>query len=215
MTGELSIENIEKSFCLPHPWGVPWLAKKAEVIRGFSLRLRVGEIAALVGANGAGKTTILKIAMGMYRPSRGRVLIDGQPAHAVPRKNLGMMMTHRLLYPALTGYENLAYTAALYGCREIKAEIAASSEQWGLQAYLQRPMQEYSQGMRTRLALARATITRPRFLFLDEPFSFLDDEIGLPHAIKVIRALGVTTLITSPVRSVVAFADNVVELQAL
>lgn len=215
MTGELRIENIEKNFRLPHAWGVPWLAKKTDVIRDFSLHVKAGEVAALVGPNGAGKTTVLKIAMGMYQPSRGRVLLDGRPARAVSRKCVGMMLTHRLLYQALTGYENLAYSAALYGSQRIKDDVAQSADLWGISAYLHRPMQEYSQGMRTRLALARATITRPRFLFLDEPFAFLDEECGLPLAIKVIRNLGVTTLITSPQRSTVSFADKIVEIKSL
>ena len=124
------------------------------------------------------------------------------------------MMAHRFLYPALTGYENLAYTAALFNVKQVAQCVHESAATWQLEAFLHRPMEEYSQGMRTRLALARATLTRPKYLFLDEPFSFLDDDVGQPLAIRVMRELGATTLITSPQRAIGTMADQVFEVTA-
>lgn len=212
MIGEIQLLQVHKQFRLRHPWGLPWGQQIAEPVCDFSLHLPAGKIGALVGPNGAGKTTILKLAMGLYRPTRGKVRVGGICPSKVPRAEVGVMMGHRFLYPALTGYENLAYTASLFNLRHWEAKVKDCAETWRLDSFLHRPMEEYSQGMRTRLALARATLTRPRYLFLDEPFAFLDDDFGQTRTLKILRETGATTLITSPQRAVAQHADRTFEV---
>ena len=128
---------------------------------------------AIFGDNGAGKSTLLRVICGLARPTAGTVQIFGSRERSAFTGRLGYMGHAPMLYDEMTGMENLRYFAGLYSIGDsVRCEQAIAAV--GLNPALTRRVGEYSQGMRQRLSLARATIHDPEILLLDEPFSNLD-----------------------------------------
>jgi heme ABC exporter ATP-binding subunit CcmA len=142
-------------------------------LRGVSADFGAGRLYAILGDNGAGKTTLLRILAGLVLPTRGTISILGynQPREAC--REFGYMAHPSLLYDEMSGLENLRYFARLYGIRD-DTRCAESIAAVGLDPALERPVGQYSQGMRQRMSLARAILHDPKILFLDEPFSNVD-----------------------------------------
>jgi ABC-type multidrug transport system ATPase subunit len=142
-------------------------------LRGVNASFDARRFYAILGDNGAGKTTMLRILAGLVRPTRGAVSILGQshPRHAC--RQFGYMAHPSLLYDEMSGMENLRYFAQLYGIAD-EARCSASIQAVGLDPALERPVGQYSQGMRQRMSLARALLHDPKILLLDEPFSNVD-----------------------------------------
>lgn len=144
-------------------------------LRAVSGRFERGRLYAVFGPNGAGKSTLLRVICGLSHPTSGTVTVLGQgDLRAVTRK-LGYMPHASLLYDEMSGMENLRYFAALYGFGE-ESRLRQSMVTVGLDPDLPRRVGEYSQGMRQRLSLARATLHDPEIVLLDEPFANLDPE---------------------------------------
>ena len=146
---------------------------------GLSLRAEPGEVLGFLGPNGSGKTTTIRLLMGLYRPSAGRATILGRDCHAdavALKREVGYLPDEPFLYPYLTGRELLELVAGLHGFRGAEAARRAgdSLERFGLAAEARAFTATYSLGMRKRLALAAALIHQPRVLILDEPQSGLD-----------------------------------------
>ena len=146
-----------------------------EALRGVSFGIKWGEIYGLLGPNGAGKTTTVKILTTLLIPDDGYAIINGydvvKEAKAV-RKIIGLVLyPDKGFYSRLSGYENLVYFGRLYGLDKSTAELRARElmDVVGLKEAMNRPYEEYSLGMRARLAIARALIHDPPVLFLDEP----------------------------------------------
>jgi ABC-type multidrug transport system ATPase subunit len=142
-------------------------------LRGVSASFDRGRLYAILGDNGAGKTTLLRILAGLVRPTRGAVSILGNSDPSEVCREFGYMAHPSLLYDEMTGMENLRYFARLYGMAD-DSHCAASITAVGLDPELQRPVGQYSQGMRQRMSLARALLHDPKILLLDEPFSNVD-----------------------------------------
>ena len=143
-------------------------------VRDLDLVLRAGELGALVGHNGAGKTTQIKMMLGLARPSAGHVeLLDGDPAADgfALRRHVGYLPESVSFHLALTGRETLAFYARLKGVDRRRLDPAFETVGLGGAARVVGP---YSKGMRQRLALAQALLGHPRLLLLDEPISGLD-----------------------------------------
>jgi len=150
-------------------------------LRGVSGEFASGRLFVVLGENGAGKTTLLRIIAGLSQPTRGAVSVLGSPNIKEVRAQIGYMAHPSLLYDEMGGMENLRYFAGLYGigakgdsedlaerrCREVIAAVKLDPD-------LERPIGQYSQGMRQRTSLARALLNDPRLLLLDEPFSNVD-----------------------------------------
>jgi len=146
--------------------------------RFAALRMLSGEFAAgrlylILGENGAGKSTLLRVIAGLIHPSHGKLAILDSGDLKTVRPQLGYMAHASMLYDELSGRENLAYFAALYGIR-VQATGDRAMRTVGLDPELDRRVGQYSQGMRQRLSLARAILNDPRILLLDEPFSNVD-----------------------------------------
>ncbi|MEB3851898.1 MAG: ABC transporter ATP-binding protein [Desulfurococcales archaeon] len=158
-------------------------------LRGVSLHVDAGEVVGLAGPNGAGKTTTMRIIVGLVRPDRGRVVVAGsEPWRGGPRlrRLLGYLPEEAGVYKHMTGMEFLRFSASLYAEDPGEAEemVRRGAEISGLPLEdLERPMGEYSKGMRRRILLARALMTRPRIVVLDEPTSGIDVE----HAVAIRR----------------------------
>jgi ABC-type multidrug transport system ATPase subunit len=146
--------------------------------RFAALRMVSGEFAAgrlylILGENGAGKSTLLRVIAGLIEPSHGKLTILGSSDRKAVKPQLGYMAHASMLYDELSGRENLAYFAELYGIRD-RAICDQAIRTVGLDPALERRVGQYSQGMRQRLSLARAILNDPRILLLDEPFSNVD-----------------------------------------
>ena len=151
------------------------------------IRFDAGEGAclALIGRNGAGKTTLLRIMAGFSRPGKGRVLIfGGSPRDAVTRRRMGFIGHGIALYDELSAIENLTLFGRLYNLPDPRRTALEWLERTGLERVRDGLVREFSRGMRQRLAVARAFLHDPDVLFLDEPFTALDD-----RAIAVLQAL--------------------------
>jgi heme exporter protein A len=157
------------------------------VLHDINFSAHGGEAALIVGRNGVGKSTLIKVFCGLARPSAGRLLLFGhEPARlaAAQFRRLGVMLHQPLLYPNLTARENLVFYSEIFGI----AQPAAHADRWLERVGLQRAADELvsalSRGMEQRLAIARAMLAGPELILLDEPFAALDsDGAGLVAAL--------------------------------
>lgn len=165
-------------------------------LAGVDLTLEAGCITVVLGPNGSGKSTLLGVLAGLVRPTRGRVDYDGRGLDEA-RPAIGVVTHAPMLYPDLTGRENLALAAALYGRPDSAMEPLV--ERLTLAAFLDRPVRTYSRGQLQRTSLARALVHAPSFLLLDEPSTGLDAEstARLLAVVEAERARGVVALVIS------------------
>jgi ABC-type multidrug transport system ATPase subunit len=147
---------------------------KRVLFTNFDLSVAAGEKLLVLGPNGSGKTTLLKLSGGFIRADRGEVTVSHRPAYQVDRGTFGLMLSTNLLYSTLTGYQNLEHTGYLFGIENVRKKIREKAEQWGMAACLDDLVESYSNGQKTMLALARATLHDPPVLLLDEPTAYLD-----------------------------------------
>jgi ABC-2 type transport system ATP-binding protein len=159
---------------------------KLKALDGVSFTVHPGEIFGFVGSNGAGKTTSMRIVLGVLAADSGQVLRDGHPITIDDRRRIGYMPEERGLYPRMTVGRQLGYFAQLHGLSPTDA--AASAEKWattlGVQARFGDEVQKLSLGNQQRVQLAAALVHEPDVLVLDEPFSGLD-----PMAVDVMSAV--------------------------
>jgi ABC-2 type transport system ATP-binding protein len=154
-----------------------------EALRGVSLRVDRGEIHALLGPNGAGKTTLLRILTGLVQPQDGTVLLLGTPPAKSSARRLNTMFGlvpsgDRSFYLRISGLENLVFFARLHGLPRRKGLRRAWEclEAVDLASAARKPAGTYSHGMQKRLSVARALLTEPPILFVDEATHDLDPE---------------------------------------
>jgi heme ABC exporter ATP-binding subunit CcmA len=155
--------------------GVSKLFGAFAALRQVTVDFEPGRCYVVIGENGAGKSTLLRILAGLLRPSFGRVTVFGSLDPHEARARIGYMSHAAMLYDELTAEENLRYFASLYPGRACLAPDEAL-RQVGLDPALDRPLGQYSQGMRQRTSLARVLLSAPELLLLDEPFSNMDVE---------------------------------------
>ena len=143
------------------------------VLHDLNLCLGEGEVLGLFGHNGAGKTTSMKLILGLLQASSGRVQVLGRsPNDSLVRRQLGYLPENVTFYAQLSGRETLRHFARLKGAA--LAQVDALLEQVGLADAMDRRVKTYSKGMRQRLGLAQALLGSPRLLLLDEPTVGLD-----------------------------------------
>ncbi|MFO8072767.1 MAG: heme ABC exporter ATP-binding protein CcmA [Polyangia bacterium] len=159
-------------------------------LRRVRIELHAGDSVAVMGPNGAGKSTLLAVLSLTTRPTSGRLLFDGRhvrPADPELRSRIGLLSHQPMVYPDLTGLENLRLFARLYGVAEPDGEVARRAEELGLGSYVaDRAVRVLSRGQLQRIALARAMLGTPDLLLLDEPAAGLDREAVR----RIARAIG-------------------------
>lgn len=150
-----------------------------EALRGVSFSAADGRITGLLGPNGAGKSTCLRILSTVLLPNDGKAVIGGRDATAQPlavRRDIGVLPHGSGLYPNLTALENIRYYGQLHGMT--KSAIAARCDELvarlDMASIADRRAKGFSQGERTKVALARALVHRPQHVILDEPSNGLD-----------------------------------------
>jgi heme ABC exporter ATP-binding subunit CcmA len=185
-------------------------------LRQVTVDLEPGRCYLVIGENGAGKSTLLRILAGLLRPSFGTVKVFGESEPHEARARIGYMSHATMLYDELTAEENLRYFASLYHGRAC-LEPDEALRQVGLDPELNRPLGQYSQGMRQRTSLARVLMPVPELLLLDEPFSNMDVESAgqMVELLAGFRQSNRTIVITTHQRELAApIADCVLTLHA-
>jgi ABC-type multidrug transport system ATPase subunit len=181
-------------------------------VEGLDLEILPGETLGLIGPNGSGKSTTLKAAVGLVRPSAGRVLVDGMDVALGPEARAGLgYLPQRLSFPeGVTAREAMRLYARLRGAS--REQVDHLLERVGLVDAAGRATDGFSGGMRQRLGIAIALLGRPRVLLLDEPSAALDPTGALlvRDLIADIAAEGTTVLLSShDLGEVAALADRV------
>jgi ABC-type multidrug transport system ATPase subunit len=143
----------------------------------LDLELATGDTVALIGKNGAGKSTFLDLITGTSDATAGTVMLTGErltPEKFMLKRSIGYMPQSLYLPRWVTGYEILRYAAGLYSLDDSSLRIDESLKYWDCAFYRNRPLAACSHGMQKRVGLALATLHDPTLLILDEPFSGLD-----------------------------------------
>ncbi|MBS0194484.1 MAG: ATP-binding cassette domain-containing protein [Proteobacteria bacterium] len=183
-----------------------------------SFTARDGQITGLLGPNGAGKTTTLRMLYTLMKPEPGHVSVDGfdsvRDAEAV-RRRLGVLPDARGVYKRLTARENIAYFGRLHRMNEdaIAARIGLLSKALEMDDFLDRQTEGFSQGQRTKTAIARALVHDPRNVILDEPTNGLDvmTTRGLREFLRKLREEGRCVIFSSHImQEVAALCDRIV-----
>jgi ABC-2 type transport system ATP-binding protein len=179
-------------------WGRPRVA----ALEGLTLDVQPGEVFGLLGPNGSGKTTTIKLLLGLLRPTRGDAFVFGRdPSDQAVKHRLGYLPEETYLYQFLTAEETLAFFGSLF--RLPSALIKRRSDELidlvGLNHARKRRLGEYSKGMARRLGLAQALINDPDLVVLDEPTSGLDPlgSAEVKDLIIRLKAQGKTVLLCS------------------
>ena len=186
-------------------------------LTGVSLSVRPGEFVALLGPSGCGKTTALRALSGLEQVDGGSILIDGVDVVDVPvnRRDIGMVFQSYSLFPHLTSVENVEFGLRMrkVPTADRRSRAAEALELVGLGSLAGRYAHQLSGGQQQRIALARALVTRPRVLLLDEPLSALDAKVRVQLRDEIRRIqtdLGITTLfVTHDQEEALAVADRV------
>jgi sodium transport system ATP-binding protein len=187
-------------------------------VQGVGFTARDGEITGLLGPNGAGKTTTLRMLYTLMSPDGGTVQVDGldsvTQAEAV-RRRLGVLPDARGIYKRLTARENIAYFGRLHGMLEadIARRTAELSKALDMDDVLDRRTEGFSQGQRTKTAIARALVHDPKNVILDEPTNGLDvmTTRGLREFLRQLRAEGRCVIFSSHImQEVAALCDRIV-----
>lgn len=147
-------------------------------VREVNLQVKKQSITGLLGPDGAGKTTLLRMICGLITPDSGAVQLMGLPPEKIERQDLGYMPQRFSLYGDLSVMENIDFFASLYGLHKslIRERAEEILERTGLAGFEQRLGEQLSGGMRQKLALSCALITRPQILVLDEPTYGVDPQ---------------------------------------
>ncbi len=169
-----------------------WRRPRVEAVKDLNLAIKPGEVFGLLGPNGSGKTTTIKMLLGLLYPSRGRISLFGKaPTDVVVKARIGFLPEESYLYRFLVAHETLDYFGRLFRLPKALRNERADRllDMVGLKHEAKRPLGEYSKGMARRIGLAQALINDPEFLILDEPTTGLDP-IGARQIKDLIRELG-------------------------
>ncbi|MFZ1588326.1 MAG: ABC transporter ATP-binding protein [Candidatus Microthrix parvicella] len=178
-------------------------------VAGLNLEVPRASCFGLIGPNGSGKTTTMRMCAGLLRPDRGGVLVDGIDVWADPveaRRRVGVVPDPLLLFERLTGIEQLVHIGLLRNLGPIETETRSRGllEVLGLTEAADEAIGDYSHGMRKKLSLATALLHRPALLLLDEPFEGVDpvSAMTVRQVLDRYREAGGTVVVSSHVMEV-------------
>jgi len=203
---ELAVKNLKKSF------------GQNEVLKGVSFKVESGKFLSLLGPSGCGKSTILRIICGLETPDSGEVLVDGVEVTKVrpEKRNIGLVFQNYALFPSMNVAKNVGYGLKMQKVpqKEIDERVEEALELVKLPGYGSRRINQLSGGEQQRIALARALVTRPSILLLDEPLSALDRKVRaeMQYEIRNIqRQIGTTTVfVTHDQEEALTMSDQII-----
>ena len=185
-------------------------------LSGINLTVAAGEIVALVGGSGCGKTTLLRLVAGLDQASRGRIVVDGETITA-PHPFVGIAFQEPRLLPWLTVADNVAFGIHDVPAAERRARVTDALARVHLAEHAGRWPRELSGGQQQRVSIARALVAKPRVLLLDEPFSALDAFTRASlhdHLLTLWEASRPTVVVvTHDVDEAVTLADRVIVMR--
>jgi sulfonate transport system ATP-binding protein len=201
----LSLEHLSKTY-----------ADGTRALADINLSVHEGEIVALIGGSGCGKTTLLRLIAGLDRASAGAIRLDDEVLSG-PHPAIGIVFQEPRLLPWLTVSDNIAFGLDDVSAAERKARVRHALEKIGLVEHADRWPRDLSGGQQQRVAIARAFVTNPKVLLLDEPFSALD---AFTRASLHEHLLGLweetrptVLLVTHDVQEAVTLADRAIVMQ--
>lgn len=207
-TQAISVSGISKHF------------GRLEVLCNVSISVHEGEVLALLGASGCGKSTLLNILSGLLQPDEGSFTLFGRPARTFTEWNrIAYMFQEDRLLPWRSVWRNVAFglEAEAVSRRERRERARAALRQVGLEDFQEAWPHQLSGGMRSRVALARSLVVKPRVLLMDEPFSKLDPQTRSQmhgELLRLQRLHGMTVVfVTHDVEEAVVLSDRVVVLE--
>ena len=203
---ELAVKNLKKNF------------GQNDVLKGISFQVESGKFLSLLGPSGCGKSTILRIICGLESPDAGEVLVDGREVTTVrpEKRNIGLVFQNYALFPSMNVAKNVGYGLKMQKVpqKEIDARVEEALELVKLPGYGSRRVNQLSGGEQQRIALARALVTRPSILLLDEPLSALDRKVRaeMQYEIRNIqRQIGTTTIfVTHDQEEALTMSDQII-----
>jgi ABC-2 type transport system ATP-binding protein len=207
-TPVLQVANLQKRF------------GEFAAVDGISFSMKPGEILGLLGPNGAGKTTTIQMLLGLVTPTTGTIQMFGMDLSTNRERILQQVnfsSTYISMPQSLTVEENLWVVARLYGLPDIARRVNAIIEKLEMEEFQYKVTRKLSSGQMTRLTLAKAFLTEPKILFLDEPTASLDPDIA--EKIRALlkeerRASGLSILYTSHnMREMEEMSDRIIFLQ--
>jgi ABC-2 type transport system ATP-binding protein len=173
-------------------------------VNNINLEINAGDFFGFLGQNGAGKTTTIKIITGLYSPTNGTVNIGGydiQKNHLEAKRLIGYIPDQPFLYEKLTGKEYLYFCGGLYDIDKIKLRIKVDEtiDLLKIDDWIDKRTEEYSQGMKQRIAIASALLSDPRLLLVDEPMVGLDPQSAfiVKNVLKEKAAEGVAVFMST------------------
>lgn len=209
--------NYENKFAVKISGLVKTFNQK-EVIRNCNMTVSKGSVYGMLGVNGAGKTTIIKMLMGLLQPTAGHLEIFGKDIQVDKNcilRNVGSMIETPIFYEHLSAIENLEIHLSYMGIQN--TDINKTLEIVGLHDIGNQPVSEFSLGMRQRLGIARAIIHQPKLLILDEPINGLDP-VGIREMRKLFQDLvkkhDMTILVSSHILSEIEHIADVIGIIA-
>ncbi|MGC8516137.1 MAG: ABC transporter ATP-binding protein [Thermoplasmata archaeon] len=167
MVVKLELRNVTKSY------------GKTKVINDLSISVEAGEFFVVLGPSGTGKSTLLKLIVGIEQPDSGKILIDGKDVTRLPpnKRNLAMVFQNYALYPNMTVYQNIAFPLKMHRIRNIPDKVRNIAGKLNIGDILSKKVTQISGGQQQRVALARAIVRNPTLFLLDEPLSNLDARV--------------------------------------
>ena len=182
--------------------GVSCSRKGKKILEDVTLDVESGTVMGLLGPNGAGKTTLIRLVAGLARPDAGTIHVCGEDAAKRSvrfRRLIGLVPQENTLESELTVGESLLAYARLYGINDAKEIVHQTAERYHLSDFLDKRPEEISGGMKRRAVIARAAMTDPAVLLLDEPSAGLDPDLRheVWALIRKLRDAGKTLLLTT------------------
>jgi heme exporter protein A len=156
-------------------------------LASINLKIRNGEFVTLFGRNGAGKTTFLKVAATLVRPTQGKLHIQGIDVaenSQDARRHIGFLSHNTYVYRDLTPLENLKFFARLYGVDDSEQRLERLLDRVGLRRRMNDPVRAFSRGLNQRVGIARVMLHEPSLILLDEPYTGLD-----ANAVEILNAM--------------------------